>query len=110
MKDKIAEKVVMPAKAEESQQIKKARKKLEQQLLKESKKINEKALKQMKRTIQAWIQRHSAERIKLQERFELFDENKHSVKVKSKFVQHLMDQLKDEMKKTQKPLTGRIKP
>lgn len=99
----------MATKAEESNQIKKARKKLEKQLLQENKRINEKAIIQMKKTIQTWIQRHKHERIELQERLELFDENRHSVKVKSKFVQHLMNQLQKEVEKEQKPLHGRIK-
>lgn len=99
----------MIAKAEESKQIKKARKKLEKQLLEESKRINEKAIHQMKKAMQAWIERYQHERVELQERLELFDENRHSVKVKSKFVQQLMNQLQNETKKTQKPLAGRIK-
>lgn len=101
----------MGTKAEESHQIQKARKKLRKQLDEENKLINEKAISQMKKAIQIWIQRHQDERVELQERLELFDENRHSVKAKSKFVTHLLDQLQKEEVKTRafKPLIGRIK-
>lgn len=101
----------MGPKAEESRQIKKARKKLEKQLAKENELINEKAIQQMKKAIQIWINRHQDERVELQERLDLFDENRHSAKSESKFVNHLMSQLKKEAIKTKayKPLIGRIK-
>jgi len=98
-------------KAKESQQIQKARKKLEKQLAKEKTLVNEKAIGQMKKAIQIWIHRHEGERIKLRERWELFDENRHSVDVRSKFVSHLMGKLKKEAAKSKsfKPLVGRVK-
>lgn len=100
----------MAVKAEESYQVQKARRKLEKQLAEENKLINEKAIEQMKKAMQIWIQRHTHERIQLSERLELFDENRHSVKTRSKFVAQLMKKLqKGKMPKpTTKPLAGRI--
>ncbi len=99
----------MATKAEESYQVQKARRKLAKQLEEENKLINEKAIAQMKKAMQIWIQRHKNERIKLHERLELFDENRHSVQTKSKFVAQLMKKLqKPEKPKPLKPLVGRI--
>jgi hypothetical protein len=101
----------MRTKAEESHQVQKARKKLEKQLAVENRLINEKAINQMKKAIQIYIKRHKDQRIELQERLELFDENRHSAKVKSKFVNQLLTQLKKEEGRTRsfKRLVGRIK-
>ncbi|MFQ5729023.1 MAG: hypothetical protein ACE5GN_01510 [Waddliaceae bacterium] len=102
----------MGIKAKESRQVQKARKKLEKQLEAEHKLVNKKALDQMKKAIQIWIKRHKEDRIALLERpIELFDENRHSVQTKSKFVSHLIEKLRKEANKTLsfKRLIGRIK-
>ena len=100
----------MATKAEESYQVQKARKKLAKQLEEENKLVNEKAIAQMKKAMQIWIQRHKNERIKLHERLELFDENRHSAKSRSKFVAQLMKKLQKVPVKPKpiKPLVGRI--
>ena len=102
----------MSGKAKDSYQILKARKKLEKKIAQEDKLINEKTLGQMKKVIQFWIKRHKTDRVKVAKKsIELFDENRHSAKIKSKFVSHLLDRLKKEAAKTKtiKPLIGRIK-
>jgi septation ring formation regulator EzrA len=101
----------MGMKAEESHQVQKARKKLEKKMAEESRLVNEKAISQMKKAIQIWLERHKNERLELAERLELFDENRHPVKTKSKFVSQLLDQLETEADKSRsfKPLIGRIK-
>ena len=101
----------MAAKAEESQQVQKARKKLEKIFEEENRQINQKALEQMKKAMHHWIERHKSERVELPERnIELFDKNKHSAKTQSKFVAKLMKELKGSVPapKPYKPLTGRI--
>lgn len=101
----------MTSKATESLQVQKARKKLEKKLISEQKQLNIAAIEQMKRAIQIWISRHQTERVTLQEKtVELFDENQHSAKTRSKYVVHLLHKLRKETppKKTLKPLKGRI--
>ncbi len=101
----------MATKAEESYQVQKARRKLEKQLQEENKLINEKAIEQMKKAMAIWLQRHKDVRVKLHERLELFDENRHSAKSKSKFVAQLTKKLQKPPAKPKplKPLAGRIK-
>lgn len=101
----------MSTKAEESYQVQKARKKLEKQLQEEHKLINDKAIDQMKKAMAIWIRRHDDIRVKLHERLELFDENRHSVKSKSKFVAQLTKKLQKlpVKPKPAKPLAGRVK-
>ncbi len=102
----------MVAKAKESYQIQKARKKLAKQFEAEDKRINQKAIDQMKQAIQIWISRHKAERVELKDlQVELFDENKHSAQVKSKFVKEMLQKLKSPTKKgsPMQKLAGRVK-
>ncbi|MGA8164948.1 MAG: hypothetical protein WB791_08005 [Waddliaceae bacterium] len=99
-------------KAKESKQIIKARKKLQKQMTAEKKRLNQTAIHQMKKAIQIWIDRHQSERVQLSERpVELFDENRHSAKTKSKHVSQLLKAIKKEamLSKSFKPLIGRIK-
>jgi hypothetical protein len=99
-------------KAPESYQIQKARKKLIKQMEQENKRINKKALNQMKQAIQIWISRHEPERVALQDRpIQLFDENTHPAKTKSKFVTDLLQSLEEKGPKAPslKTLSGRIK-
>lgn len=99
----------MGSKAKESYQIQKARKKLARQFEAEDQLINEKALGQMKQAIQIWIGRHQSERVPLKDlAIELFDENKHSAQVQSRFVKEMLTRLKKPSKKL-KELAGRIK-
>ncbi|HEY4831653.1 MAG TPA: hypothetical protein VIH61_03735 [Waddliaceae bacterium] len=100
----------MASKATESLQVQKARKKLEKKLISEQKQLNIAAIEQMKRAIQIWISRHQAERVTLQQKaIELFDENQHSAKTRSRYVVHLLNKLrKEEQPKSLKLLKGRI--
>jgi hypothetical protein len=101
----------MSAKAKESAQVKKARKKLKQQLDTEHKRITKEALDKMTESIQRWISRHANERLPLKDKsFTLFDENQHSARTKSKFIQHLLGDLKNQMRKSEslQTLEGRI--
>lgn len=99
----------MLTKAEESYQVQKARRKLAKQFEAENKLINEKTIGQMKKAMQIWIQRHDHERIKLHERLELFDENRHP-QSNSKFVAQMIKKIqKGPSKLTRgRPLAGRI--
>jgi hypothetical protein len=101
----------MSAKAKESAQIQKARKKLKQQLAAAEKRINTEALQEMSKIIQAQITRHNPERISLKKKVvTLFDENTHPAKTESKFVMRLLHQLKSRLSKEKraKALAGRI--
>lgn len=99
------------AKAKESRQIQKARKKIKKQLAEAEKRINPEALKSMSRLIQRQIARHSSERINLKKRqITLFDENQHSAKTESRFVSSLLRHIKEEQvpPPSQSQLEGRI--
>lgn len=101
----------MTAKAEESQQVARARKKLTKQITSERKKITPQALSKVVRGIKLWITRHSQERASLKDKnIAFFDENQHPAKVASQYVRHLQDQLQSEMHEsdTLEPLKGRI--
>ena len=103
----------MASKAAESLQVQKARKKLEKKMISEQKQLNIAAIEQMKRAIQIWITRHQTDRVSLQQKtVELFDENQHSAKTKSKYISHLLHKLRKEAittpKKPLKLLKGRI--
>ncbi len=103
----------MATKAKESAQIAKARKKLKQQIVEEHKHINEHALQEMRKVIQHWIARHEQERVDLKDKtITLFDENKHTVQPKSKFISSLMKNLKQQTgaPMTAKKLSGRVVP
>lgn len=102
--------------AQESVQVKKAREKLRKQLEEEGKRVTPEALKEMQDKIYRWIERHSRERINLREKnialYSLFDNDAHSAKTMSKFVQKLRDQISVEVQGSKaKPasLRGRIK-
>lgn len=99
----------MTAKAKESIQIEKARKKIKQQLQKADQKINPEALQATSRLIREQLQRKKAGRIDLKNRQIIsFDENKHPAKTESKFVIKLIQQIKQGNNKND--LEGRIKP
>jgi|688.fasta_scaffold25629_9 hypothetical protein len=94
--------------ANESPQILKARRKLQKQIDAENSKITAHALQRMAKTIEFWLDRHKRERVKLKDKsITLFDENRHPAKTQSKFVNHLLKNLQQEI--TPKPLEGRIK-
>jgi hypothetical protein len=101
----------MVAKAKESSQVNKARKKLQQQLAKADKRINKDALKKMRSLIEEQLARHKDERIPLHKRqIVLFDENQHSAKIESKFITRLIHQLKHPKTSVKdKDLEGRVK-
>jgi hypothetical protein len=101
----------MALNAKESRQVQKVRKKLEKVLEEEQKRINKDTLQEMSKTIQNWIWRHQSERINLQEKtFKLFNENASPAETKSKFVHHLLNQLKKEEGKVREEggLKGRV--
>ncbi len=98
----------MGTKAKESQHVMKVREKLEKKISKEQKRLNQEALDKMARLIERQLVRHAGERIDLKSKeIQLFDENRHPAAVKSKFVDHLLSQLKAQ--KGPKPLKGRIR-
>lgn len=99
-------------KAEESYQVKKARKKLQKQMEEEAKLKDDKAIAQMKKAMQIWIDRHQSDRVPLKEKpVKLFAENKHSAKVKSSHVTALMEKLQspEREEQTTEKLVGRVK-
>lgn len=102
----------MITKAKESPQVTRARKKLKKQFQEQSRLINAQALKEMDEGIRLWLERHSSERIKLQNKtITIFDENQHPEKIHSKFIHKLLGQLQQESakKSTRKTLHGRVK-
>lgn len=100
----------MVAKAKESKQVEKARKKLKMQLQEENKLVTEAALKRVSHDIKIWISRHAQDRVQLkQKEISLFDENQHSEKIHSKFVKHLLKELASPpMQKPENNLEGRV--
>lgn len=99
----------MGTKAKESQQVMKARKKLERKIASENRHMTKESLDKMALLIERQLIRHADERLNLKSKdIQLFDENRHSAASKSKFVNHLLSNLKAESKK-QKSLKGRIK-
>lgn len=102
----------MGTKAKESQQVEKARKKLQRKIARENRFMTEESLAQMARLIERQLIRHAGERIDLKSKeIQLFDENRHPALVKSRFVAHLLRDLKTEATSPSKPkktLKGRI--
>ena len=89
----------MATKASESSQVKKYRKKLEEALIEEKKLINPDSLNKMKASIHEWINKHSGERIDLKlKNIDLFDENQHPANLKSKYILHLLSDIKSNKK------------
>lgn len=101
----------MSDKAKESAQVQKARKKIKDQLADAEKRINPEALHEMARIIQLQLSRRSSERINLKNKtVTLFDENQHSAKTESKFVNRLLKQIKQKIiDPSYKQLEGRVK-
>lgn len=97
--------VIMAIKANESSQVRKYRKKLEESMIEEKKLINPESLSKMKNSIHQWINKHSGERVNLKNKsIELFDENKHSAAPKSKYILHLLSDIKEDKKQPTPPL------
>lgn len=95
-------------KAKESQQVVKARRKLQRKIARENRHMTPEALHQMSTLIERQLVRHAGERIDLKSKeIQLFDANQHPAAVKSRFVSHLLQDLKKE--KSQKQLKGRIR-
>lgn len=85
----------MAAKAKESGQVEKARKRLARKFAKEEKSMTTEALRQMALVIEGQLARHAAERIDLKSKdIELFDANRHPAVVKSRFVSQLLSEIK----------------
>lgn len=96
------------SKAKDSDEVMKARQKLEKKMAKENKKINPQAIEETVKSMQQWLNRHQSERIQLKDKsIAPFDANMHPAKIKSKFVNQLLNQLKEEGTQS-KPLEGRI--
>lgn len=101
----------MASKARESKQVEKVRNKLKEQMSIADKQVTQEALLKARHEIEAWINRHSSERLNLKDKsFRLFDENKHPAKAKSSYVKHLLQFLKAHEGEPKKSLMGRIKP
>lgn len=84
----------MMLKAKESRQVQKARRKLQHQIQEEHKLVTANALNKVSEEIKTWIYRHAKDRVKLKDKdIRMFDENQHSEKTHSRYVQHLLDQL-----------------
>lgn len=101
----------MVAKAKESAQVEKARRRLARKIAKEEKRMTNEALRQMALVIEGQLARHASERINLKSKeIELFDANRHPAVVKSRFVSQLLSELKagGKAEETGK-LKGRIK-
>lgn len=100
----------MAIKAKESPQVLKARRKLKKQMAEENKRITANALREMAKNIAHWLARHQKERIPLKDKtITLFDSNRHSARTQSKFINHLLQGLKQDKEQTEpKPLGGRI--
>jgi hypothetical protein len=102
----------MPAKAKESAQISKARQKIKQKIVAQNKRTTPQALAEMSKMIHMWLYRHARERINLKDKeVSLFDGNKHSAHLQSKFVFTLLRNIKKDIKKESpsKSLGGRVK-
>ena len=98
--------------AKESKQVQRAREKIAKKLASENSRIDEKALEEMKQAIRHRIDRFAKDRVPLKDKsVELFDENKHISKIRSKFVKNLESILRKEAESTTsfKKLIGRIK-
>ena len=103
----------MVAKAKESYNIEKARRKLKKQMDGEHARINVQALQKMTKAIEHWIDRHKSDRISLKDKsIHLFDENKHTAIPKNKYITNLITSLKgspSSVKPGKTPLKGRVK-
>lgn len=98
----------MLIKSQESVQIRRARRKLKKQLQEEEKKITPEALQKVSESIYLWLSRHSEERIALKDKnITLFDENQHSAKIKSKFIDSLLKDLQRKSESENRLLQGR---
>lgn len=99
-------------KAKESAHVRRTRKKLERRLAEIDEKVTPKALQEVSLNIHKWIARHEGERIPLKDKpITLFDENLHPEKVKSHFVNEMLNDLKKQVdeERTYRTLKGRIK-
>jgi hypothetical protein len=96
-------KIFMTQQAEESNAIKKARKKLEKILSKQDQMITKNALNEIKKTMHHWIERHRPERTNISAVVTKdFDENKHFAKTKSAFIINLIKKLEPQFKRIKK--------
>lgn len=80
--------------SKESRFISNARNKLKQKLAQEKKQINPKALERMTQLIHRQISRNPGREPLKDKTVSVFDDNKHSAKVHSKFVINLLKNLK----------------
>lgn len=103
----------MATKAKESKKVQKVRKKLEKVLNEEHAHFNSETLREVRNTIHKWIARHEPERISIENKtFTLFDENQHSSKTKSNYVNHLLHALEHEVEVEEEQrnrLLGRVR-
>ena len=105
---------MLPPPQEESDQVKKARRKLEDQMTREDAQMTPKAVQEMSRRIKEWIDRYSEQRVSLAEKqFALFDENENAAKptpavekLRGQLMQDLFEQNNHEIR----GLKGRISP
>lgn len=84
----------MVTKAKESSTIKKARNKLKKQLQEDRKQFNPQMLSKIITKLEFELARGASDRIDLKNReIRLFDENKHSAAIRSRFIQNIKSAL-----------------
>ena len=99
--------------AEESEQVKRARRKLKRKMEEEDREITPEALERVVEEIYLWISKHSGERLSLKDQnISLFDENQHVSKISNRSIARLREMINREIEQESgqhHPLQGRIK-
>ena len=103
--------------AEESEQVKRARRKLKQKLSEVDKLVTPEALFKMTEEIHLWISKNIKERIDLKNKnIALFDENQNHARISNRSIQKLRETLQEQISYSKKKtgalldhLKGRIK-
>jgi arylamine N-acetyltransferase len=106
----------MPIYAEESEQVKRARRKLKKKLAEVDNLVTPEALSRMSEEIHLWISKHIKDRIDLKDKnISLFDENQNVAKVTNRYIQKLKETLQDQIsldrenaQEKKKDLKGRV--
>lgn len=101
----------MDKETKESPHVEKVRRKLKKKMAAESGQMTPEALAKMSSLIERQLMRHAPERIDLKTKeFQLFDKNRHPAAIKSKFVAHLLRDLKSASRRQDlKKMKGRFK-
>ncbi len=97
--------------AKESPHVQRTRSRLKKRLHDIDTQVTPNALREVSHNIYKWLRRHEGERIPLSDRpIKVFDENEHSEKITSNYIQNMIHDLKKEIEEetTLKELKGRI--